>query len=119
MTPEKRKPDTPEQIAKRKRDREINDNKKILAMPEGRRHFRRLLAIARIYIDGYVAGDSGYETTYNCGRRSVGLWALSEMMEADPNAFMQMQREHASEAKREEIEEKEKEEKRDILKIDD
>lgn len=116
---EKRKPDTPEQIAKRKRDRELNDIKVMLATPEGRRFIWRVLSEGKIFVDGYIPDDKGYGTTYNTGRRSVGLWALAEVMEAKPEAFMQMQREHASEAKREETEENDKKEERDILKIDD
>ena len=119
MAVEKRKPDTPEDKAKRKRERELNDLRSILATPEGRRFIWRVLSEARIFNDGYTHGDAGYGTTYNCGRRSVGVWALAEMMEAKPSAFMQIQNEVASEAKNEELEEKQRVEETDILKTSD
>ena len=119
MAIEKRKPETPAQREKRKRDRQLNDVRVILATPEGRRFVWRVLTEGKIFHDGYTHGDAGYGTTYNCGRRSIGLWALDEIMEAKPESFMQMQREHASEAKREELDDQEVREKKDILTIDD
>jgi hypothetical protein len=119
MEVEKRKPETPEQRAKRLRDRELNDLRVILSTPEGRRLIWRILSEARIFHDGYTHGDAGYGTTYNCGRRSIGVWTLAEVMEAKPEAFMQMQREYNSEAKREEIEIKHKLENKDILSTSD
>lgn len=116
---EKRKPESQEQRAKRKRDRDINDLRVIIATVEGRRFLWRLLSEGKIFVDGYVHGDKGYGTTYSAGRRSVGLWSLAEIMEAKPEAFMQMQREHASEAKREEMDDIEKEENTEILKTTD
>jgi len=110
--------ETLEQKAKRLRDRELNDIKLILSSPEGRRFLWRVLSEAQVFRDGYVHGDAGFGTTYNSGRRGIGLWALAEIMEAKPDAFMQMQREHASEAKREELDEKERIENKDILSTD-
>lgn len=115
---EKRKPETAEEKAKRFRNRELNDIRVLIAAPEGRRFLWRVLSEGKIFKDGYVHGDAGYGTTYAAGKRSVGIWALSELMEARPEAFMQMQRENASEAKREEMDEKEKNEQKNILQID-
>lgn len=115
---EKRKPETAEDKAKRKRNRELNDIRVIVASPEGRRFLWRVLSEGKIFQDGYIHGDAGYGTTYTTGKRSVGVWALSELMEAKPEVFMQMQRENASEAKREEMDEKEKNEQKDILQTD-
>ena len=118
MVVEKRPPETQEQRAKRKRDRELNDIRVVLAGPEGRRFMWRVLSEGKIFVDGYVHGDGGFGTTYSTGRRSIGVWALSEVMEAKAESFMQMQREHASEAKREEMEDKDLENAKDILKPD-
>jgi len=115
---EKRKPETPEQRDKRKRDRELNDIRVVASTPEGRRFIWRVLSEGEIFKDGYVHGDQGFGTTYNCGRRSVGVWALAEIMEAKPEVFMQMQRENASEQKREELEARDAIEAKDILKTD-
>ena len=115
---EKRKSETPEQREKRKRDRQLNDLRVILSTPEGRRFVWRVLAEGKMFVDGYVPGDQGYGTTRNAGRHLVGIWAMAEIMEAKPEAFMQMQRENASEATREEMHDKEVREKKDILTID-
>jgi len=117
--PEKRKIETVEQRNKRKRDRELNDIRIVASTPEGRRFLWRILSEGEIFQDGYVHGDQGFGTTYNCGRRSVGVWALSELMESKPEAFMQMQRENASEVKREEMESRDAIEAKDILKTTD
>ena len=112
----KRPKETVQQKNKRLRDREVNDIRKVISTPEGRRFYWRLLEIGGIFSDGYISGDNGYGTTYKSGRRSVGVWSLSELMEANPGGFTQMQREHASEAKRDKIEEEKKIEEKDILK---
>jgi len=115
---EKRKPESPEDKAKRIRNRELNDIRVVTSTPEGRRFIWRVLTEGKIFQSGYVHGDSGYGTTYSAGQRSVGVWALSELLEAKPDVFMQMQKEHASEMKREEMSLKEHEDlKKNVLEI--
>ena len=118
MEQQKRRPETPQEREIRIRNRELNDLKKILDMPEGRRFFWRLLEMGQLFHDGYVAGDNGYGSTRNLGTKRVGLWALHEMMDAKPSAFQQMQREHASESKREELVNEQYIEQKDIYKPD-
>lgn len=115
MAEEKRKPENPQEKAKRLRNRDLNDIRVVLSTPEGRRFYWRLLSKAQVFIDGYVAGDRGYGTTRNTGMKFVGHWALDEMLEAKPSAFTQMQREHASELKREELAQDEFVGQKDIL----
>jgi hypothetical protein len=114
---EKRKPETKEQKEKRLRDRELNDLRIVLSNPEGRRFMWRLMEKCKFFVDGYIHGDAGYGTTYNAGRKNIGLWTLEEITAAKQDAFTQIQREHLSEAKREEMEEKDKVGEKDILKI--
>lgn len=115
MVEEKRKPETPQEKALRLRNRELNDLRVILNTPEGRRFFWRLLSKAQVFIDGYVPGDNGYGTARNTGMKFIGHWALNELLEAKPSAFTQMQREHASELKREELVEEQYKDEKDIL----
>lgn len=95
--------ETPEQRQKRKRDTELADLRHILKDPEGRRFMWRLLGEAKLFHGSFVMGDQGYGTTYNEGRRSIGCWAFSELLEAKPEAYNQMQREHSSLERRDEI----------------
>jgi hypothetical protein len=118
MVEEKRKPEKPSDKAKRIKNRELNDIRVVLSTPEGRRFYWRLLGYGQLFQNGYVPGDQGYGSTYNLGVKSVGLWALAEIMEAKPNAFTQMQREHASEQERERQEFEEYIEQKDPLQID-
>lgn len=111
----RQKVEKPSDRSKRKRNRELNDIRSVLNTPEGRRFYWRILEQGQIFKDGFVAGDNGYGSTRNLGTRKVGLWALSELMEARPDAFTKMQREHASEAKREENEDKERVNTKSVL----
>ncbi|MFA5217142.1 hypothetical protein [Sulfuricurvum sp.] len=112
---EKRKPESPQEKESRVRERRLNDLRVILNLPEGRRLVWWILTICKVFVDGYVPGDSGYETTRNTGIKWVGHWLLNLVFEAKPAAFTQMQREHASELKREELVEEEYIEQKDIL----
>lgn len=99
---------------KRKRDRELNDIRKSGASVEVRRLLWRILEKARTHHISFTAGMPDL-TAFNEGARNVGNWLWMEILEADPGLYAQMQREHKSEAKREEFEEEEKIKKTDIL----
>jgi len=70
---------------KQLRDREINDIRKIAKNPEGRRLLWRVMAIS-----GTFQIDSGE-------KRIVGLTLFNDIMETDPEIFIQMQNEYKSE----------------------
>lgn len=67
------------------KERDINDLKKVLAMPEGRRLLWRVLDISETF--GTRATD----------KRMVGLKFFTEIMEVAPELYLQMQREYKSE----------------------
>lgn len=67
------------------KERDINDLKKVIAMPEGRRLLWRILELSETF--GTRATD----------KRIVGLKLFAEIMEADPEKYLQMQREYKSE----------------------
>lgn len=119
MVDEKRKPESPEEKAKRIDNRRLNDFRVILNMPEGRRIIWWILTVCKVFVDGYVAGDNGYATTRNTGIKWVGHWLLNWVLRAKPSAFTQMQRENASEVKREEIIEDQYKEEKDIFETTD
>lgn len=78
----------------RKRDRELNDLRKVLRTPEGRRVIWRLLEEAKIF-QSVFTGNSG--TYYKAGYSDFGRFILSEVLEANKNAFTQMMNEAWSE----------------------
>jgi len=85
-----------EEKVKQKLNNELSDLKFVLQSPEGRRFVWRVLEQGNLFHNTYVHGDQGYATTYNDGRRSVSLWTLNKVLEAKPEAFIQMQQEHKS-----------------------
>lgn len=93
------------QIRELRRIKELNDLKKVLSLPEGRRFYWRVMARAGAFRVPYTGDNNA--TNFNCGRQEVGFFMLDELLEAVPTAFTQMQREAKSEAARQEKEEKE------------
>ena len=83
--------------SKRKRDRELSDIRKIVAMPEGRRFIWRVLTRAGIYTPSFAVEQS--IMSFNEGKRNIGLFILEDLMRAKPEAFMQMSQENYSEIK--------------------
>ena len=92
----------------RKRERELNDIKKLVSLVEGRRFLWRILSEAGIYRNSFTGNST---TFYAEGRRSVGLFILEELMRAKPEAFAQMQQEYYSETRSQEVLDKIDEEK--------
>jgi hypothetical protein len=76
----------------RGRRREIDDLKKILELPHGRRLLLRLLAHAGIMRTSF-AGEAPLAMAFAEGRRHEGLFLLSEIDEADPERYLEMLRE--------------------------
>lgn len=87
---------------KRIRERELADIRTVVNTPEGRRFIWRVLAECGMYKDGYVHGDNGYGTTFNTGRKSIGIWLTNDLLFAKPDAFRQMTTENQGLKKQEE-----------------
>lgn len=81
--------------SRRRRERELGDIRKLLAIPEGRRFLWRLLGDAKVFAASY-AGEAP-ATFFNEGKRDIGIKVLQEILAAKPDAFSQMQREAAAE----------------------
>ncbi len=118
MADKKKSPETSDEREKRLRDREFSDIRTVVGSSEGRRLYWRILKQSGIFHEGYVHGDQGYGTTRNEGRRSLGTWALNELLGAKPDAFNQMQREHNSEETKDERMKEKQIEDVDILTTD-
>ena len=82
---------------KRKREKELQDLRKVLGSSEGRRVLWRILVKGAIFNSSFA--QNANETFFNEGRRSVGLWLTQEVSEADLEKFFQMHREAHSNAK--------------------
>lgn len=90
-----------------KRRRELNDIRKVLSSAEGRRLYWKILSHAGLYKSSFTGNSN---TFFLEGKRSEGLFWLDELMQAEPTLYAQMQAEHYSEAKSEQLQQ-EKEEK--------
>lgn len=84
---------------RRRLELQANDFRKILGMPEGRRFVWRYLSETGVFHGSF---DGTSRTFFNEGRRDIGLKLLNEVIATRPDAFTQMQQEHASAAKKRE-----------------
>lgn len=82
---------------KKKRQRDINDLRKILAIPEGRRFIWKQLSEAGIFHTTF--SQNAMQTSFLEGQRQQGLRLLNDVNEADTYAFAKMQGEFISEHK--------------------
>jgi hypothetical protein len=74
-----------EERSKQERERELNDIKKVLVLPEGRRLLWRVMSAAETFLAS---------TT---DKRIIGLMLFNDIMKVAPEIFLQMQREYKSE----------------------
>lgn len=93
----------PEQVreasgkANRGRDRELNDVRYLLSTMEGKRFIWRYLGICRLFETSFRMSA---EMAYFEGIRSVGLKMMSDITEANPQAFIDMMKEAGDAAKK-------------------
>lgn len=80
-----------EALAREKRRRELDDLKWLLAHPQGRRVTIRILAEAGIYRSSF--NHSGSLMAFNEGKRQIGLWLQSELVDANPDGHLKMLKE--------------------------
>lgn len=72
------------------------DLQHVLKTPQGRRVLWNLLQAAQVRHHGFVPGDS-LATAFHCGQRSIGLYLLDELEQAQPGAYQQMRGEYIAE----------------------
>jgi hypothetical protein len=80
----------------RERIRHLNDIRKIVSMPEGRRIYFWTLKESGIFRSSFTGNSS---TFFNEGARNIGLIMLRDLMEAKPEVLTQMMYENYSEIK--------------------
>lgn len=86
------KVESAKQKEKLRRDREIADLKAILESAPGRRVLWRILEKCGIYKQSAV--QSGSWTYFNEGQRSVGNQLLAEIIQTNPEFYLQMIKEN-------------------------
>jgi hypothetical protein len=79
---------------KKERQKDIDDIRKVLKTPEGRRLFWRLLSKCGIFRNSFNLNSN--QTAFCEGQRNIGLELLNEINEADITAFSRMQNEYLS-----------------------
>jgi len=79
---------------RRVRQKEIDDVRKILKTPEGRRDYWRRMGKCGILRSSFTPNSN--QTAFNEGKREIGLDILIDINEADGSAFARMQNEYVS-----------------------
>lgn len=90
---------------KRRKQREVNDLRDILAIPQGRRYIWKLWGLTGVFRASYAPKDANL-TAFREGQRDIGLALLQDINEASPTALGQMRSEYLSELNSEKKEEK-------------
>jgi hypothetical protein len=75
------------------RKQELDGVKWLMSHKPGRAIVWRLLGRAGVYRTSF--SPNGSQTAFNEGRRDLGLFVLGEVMEACPERFGEMQKEHS------------------------
>ena len=79
-----------------RREADLEDLRRVMGMPEGRRLVWRWLANAKVFGRCYTGSS---ETFYREGRREYGLQLFGEVLEACPDLYSQAVTEMAARAK--------------------
>lgn len=78
--------------------RTINDWRRVLNQPEGRRVIYSLLLACGHRQNAFVPGDP-HATAYNCAKRALGNYIEDFVRRADTQAYEQMKQEYEAEIK--------------------
>jgi len=79
------------QKQKFRREREVNDIRSMLGTTEGRRFLWRLMEKCGVYRESFTGSS---ETFFLEGKRSIGLFVIAEIMDAEPEAYLLMIKEN-------------------------
>lgn len=79
-------------MSKRKSERELNDLKRVLALPEGRRLIWRILSETKFFCSTFQQDPNFH--AYIAGKRDIGVFLFAEISRLGPKVFEQMQNEH-------------------------
>lgn len=70
----------------------LNDVIAVMNTAAGRRYVWRLLEQARVFGSSYAHQSN--QTFFREGQRNMGLWIFTQVLEASPELFLLMQKEH-------------------------
>lgn len=76
-----------EQKLKQEREQELNDLRVLLNTPEGKRFIWRYISKCGVFKTSFTGNST---TFYLEGARNIGLSLLAEVMEARPEAYLEM-----------------------------
>lgn len=79
------------QRSKLRRETELDDVRKVLAMDAGRRLIWRLLERAKVFASVW---DQSSRIHYNAGQQDFGHFVMGEVVEAGPEYLLQMMQEN-------------------------
>ena len=88
LNPEARKEED-RKAAEQRRKRELNDIRKVLSLPEGRRLIWRMLGLCGMFRTVYIPKDTN-ATFVEIGKKEIGLGILGDVTDAKPEAYYQM-----------------------------
>lgn len=82
-------------------EKELNQRNKsdlcaVVRTPQGRRVLWRIFQTAQIEHHGFVPNDA-QSTAFHCGQKSIGLFLLNELENAQAGVYAQMRAEYLSE----------------------
>lgn len=83
-----------------KRDRELEDVRWMLSSREGRRFFWRLISHCHVFETSFTGNNT---TFFKEGERNIGIFLLTELNAAAPEAYALMQSEYAASVKLEQM----------------
>lgn len=84
------------------REKELDDLRAVLDLPQGRRLLWRYLGLAGVFKNPHAA-DS-HQTSFFCGQQAIGQTLLSDITTAQDEALILMMREAAAESQRRKVE---------------
>ncbi len=76
---------------RRRREREVDDLRAVVATPEGRRVMWRMLEHCGVFRSTFTG--HGARDAFNEGARNVGLFVMGELAEAEPDVITTMLKE--------------------------
>lgn len=79
------------QKEKLSREKELNDLRFLLSTDQGRRFVWRYLEICGVYKSSFTGSS---ETFFLEGQRNIGLKLIADIMDADPEAYIKMQKQN-------------------------
>lgn len=89
---QEREAEADEVVAREQRRRELDDIKWLMAHPQGRRFVCRLLEEAGVNRTSF--NHSGSLMAFNEGRRNLGLFVQSEVLQAAPEGYFKLLKEY-------------------------